>query len=51
MKKTRIHPLGVIIIVIWCAIAVISQNMAAAQNEATSAKKPEQQVQPKPEQA
>lgn len=29
----RIHPIGCLIIVIWCAFAVMSQNAAAAKNE------------------
>lgn len=28
----RIHPLGCIIIVVWCAFAVMSQNLVAAKN-------------------
>lgn len=29
----RIHPIGCLIIIIWCAFAVISQNAVAAKNE------------------
>lgn len=47
----KIHPFGIMIIVVLCSIAVISQNMVAAQNEeallaAESAPEPEPEPEP-----
>lgn len=48
----KIHPLGIMVIVLWCAIAVISQNMVAAANEeALAAAEAEPEPEPEPEAA
>lgn len=47
MRRPRIHPLGIIIIVIWCAMAVISQTIIAAQDE----NEDEQESKPNPDSA
>lgn len=35
MKRIRIHPLGIVIIVIWCAIAVTTHSIALAAGSTT----------------
>lgn len=35
-RMAKLHPLAIVVIVIWCAMAVISQNEIAMQNEAAA---------------
>lgn len=48
----KIHPFGILVIVLWCAMAVISQSIVAAQNEEAllaAEAEPEPEPEPAPE--